>query len=229
MLRSVDVGREHEHEHPLARLRQAIERGAPVRSGERCEMCAVPIVPEHRHVVDTTERSLKCLCQPCFLLFDDESIEVSRFRPVPTRYLSLGTAGIDEAVWEMLAIPVSLAFFFHNSTQERPVAFYPGPAGATESLLPLEAWQRVLDRNPTFASLVPDVEAIMVRRSEGTTECFIVPIDACYELVGRLRMNWTGFDGGSEARAVMESFFARLRRLGAHTNRPQAVHEVGHA
>ena len=200
-------------DHPLARLRAAVERGRQVRPGERCEMCAEAISPEHRHVVDITERTLKCLCQPCLLLFSEDAAAKGRYRQVPTRYEALGGDGIDDASWDALAIPVSLAFFFHNSSQGRAVAFYPGPAGATESLLPLDAWQAVLDRNPDFAATAPDVEAVMIRRSRdaATIECFIVPIDACYELVGRLRMNWNGFDGGSEAHAEIEEFFARVR------------------
>ena len=38
-----------------------------------------------------------------------------------------------------------------------------------------------------------------------------MPIDVCYELVGRLRMHWTGFDGGAEARQTSTDFFARVR------------------
>ena len=42
-------------------------------------------------------------------------------------------------------------------------------------------------------------------------ECHLVPIDACYELVGRLRLLWRGFDGGQEAREFIEDFFAQVR------------------
>jgi hypothetical protein len=38
-----------------------------------------------------------------------------------------------------------------------------------------------------------------------------VPIDACYELVGRMRRVWKGFDGGEEAWSEIESFFALVR------------------
>jgi hypothetical protein len=38
----------------------------------------------------------------------------------------------------------------------------------------------------------------------------VVPIDACYELVGNLRILWRGFDGGSEARAYLDTFFATV-------------------
>jgi len=204
-------------ERPLSRLRSAVERGLRVRSGEQCEMCAVPIAPEHRHVVDTDERSLKCLCQPCFLLFSEAGAGEGRFRQVPSRYVELASVGLPDALWDDLAIPVSLAFFFHNSSQDRAVAFYPGPAGATESLLPLDAWQRVLDANPSFAATEADVEAVMVRRGREATECFVVPIDACYELAGRLRMHWSGFDGGAEAHAEIESFFTAVRKQSRRT------------
>jgi hypothetical protein len=92
------------------------------------------------------------------------------------------------------------------------VAFYPSPAGATESLLPLETWERVLAANPAMADVAPDVEALLVdRRPDGGFACHLVPIDACYELVGLVRLHWKGFDGGREAREAMEDFFAGLR------------------
>ena len=37
-----------------------------------------------------------------------------------------------------------------------------------------------------------------------------MPIDTCYELVGRLRLLWRGFDGGSEVRQAMDEFFAAV-------------------
>jgi hypothetical protein len=85
-----------------------------------------------------------------------------------------------------LQIPVGLAFLFRNSVQDRMVAFYPGPAGATESELPLPAWNRMVARDPRVAVLRPDVEALLVRRpGSGAASCHLVPIDACYELVGQ--------------------------------------------
>ena len=40
---------------------------------------------------------------------------------------------------------------------------------------------------------------------------FHVPIDVCYELVGRLRTLWRGFDGGQEAHAAVDELFERIR------------------
>jgi hypothetical protein len=106
-----------------------------------------------------------------------------------------------------------VAFFFVNSSIERVAAFYPGPAGATESLLPLDTWDELAIGHAELATLLPDVEAFLVRaeRGAGEAECVLVPIDACYELVGRLRMLWRGFDGGREAHQALDDFFAEVR------------------
>jgi len=59
----------------------------------------------------------------------------------------------------------------------------------------------------------PDVEAVLVRtpgRGSGDLTCHLVPIDACYELVGQLRSVWRGFDGGQDARARIEEFFTMV-------------------
>ena len=59
-------------------------------------------------------------------------------------------------------------------------------------------------------TLVPDVEALLVRRTREINECFLVPIDACYELAGRIRQRWSGFGGGFEAEAEIDAFFTAL-------------------
>ncbi len=177
-------------------------------------MCTVAIPDEHQHIVDVVNRSLMCACRPCYLLFTADQADM-RFRAVPDRYLSFPEFALGPGQWDELEIPVGLAFFFHNSAQDRTVAFYPGPAGATESELPLEAWASVRGANPDLACLRSDVEALLVRMPKGGTgglSCHLVPIDACYELVGRLRSVWRGFDGGSEARTLIEDFFANVGR-----------------
>jgi Family of unknown function (DUF5947) len=202
----------------LARVRAS--RPAP-SDQERCEMCAADIGEQHQHVVDLVGRGLMCTCRPCYLLFTAEGAEL-RYRAVPDRYRSLPDFALFAGQWDELEIPVGLAFFFPNSVQGRTVAFYPGPAGATESELPLGAWDRIVDANPVLGSLVPDVEALIVRmpdRSRSRPEAHLVPIDRCYELVGLLRTAWRGFDGGQEARAVLDAFFADLTARGAPRQR----------
>jgi hypothetical protein len=46
--------------------------------------------------------------------------------------------------------------------------------------------------------------------ADGAPECYLVPIDACYEFVGGLRTRWRGFDGGQEAREFIDDFFTAL-------------------
>ena len=53
-----------------------------------------------------------------------------------------------------------------------------------------------------------------MRRARAGAPCLLVPIDACYRLVGLVRLHWRGFDGGSEAWAAIDAFFAELRAAG---------------
>jgi hypothetical protein len=179
---------------------------------ERCDLCGDAIPEEHPHLVDVRARSLLCACRGCSILFAADGSGGGHYRSVPDRWLAFPDFRLSRAGWEALQIPVSVAFFFRNSELDRVAAFYPGPAGATESLLSLEAWDEVVAANPALASLAPDVEAFLVRTGrDGPAECFLVPIDACYELVGHLRRLWRGFDGGREAHAALDAFFARVR------------------
>jgi hypothetical protein len=191
------------------------DRRAPEPAGERCEMCSEQIADEHQHVVNVTARQLMCVCRGCYLLFTDSQAEL-RYRAVPDRYLAFRDFALDRREWEALQIPVGVAFFFANSALGRTVAFYPGPAGATESELDLEAWNAISGADSRVGLLADDVEALLVRvPSEDEAEnagpqTYLVPIDACYEFVGRLRMLWKGFDGGQQAREFIDSFFAQI-------------------
>ncbi|MFE5631726.1 DUF5947 family protein [Streptomyces sp. NPDC056543] len=181
---------------------------------ERCELCGAQLADErHRHLVDIDKRALACACGPCAQLMDGSGGSQGRFRAVPGRFLVDPEHRIDDQAWESLRIPVSVAFVFRNSALDRPVALYPSPAGATESELEETSWRSVLDATRLAALLEPDVEALLLRRHEGRTECFLVPIDLCYELVGRMRLLWQGFDGGAEARADLDALFGHVRGL----------------
>ncbi|MEE1802137.1 MULTISPECIES: DUF5947 family protein [unclassified Streptomyces] len=213
-------------------LRVTRNRPEPV-TGERCEMCAAPVGADHQHVVNLESRGLMCSCRACYLLFTEDGAHL-RYRAVPDRYLSFDGLPLDARAWDELQIPVGLAFLFRNSAQDRTVAFYPGPAGATESELPLDAWTTLVAAAPELAVVRADVEALLVRRTgrdgrEGVASCHLVPIDACYELVGRLRAVWRGFDGGQEAHAAMDAFFERVRARSrpAHPERTAAGTTTG--
>ena len=195
---------------PLAVL-QRMRGGRPMPSmDERCEMCGESIGEEHQHIVNVSTRSLVCSCRGCYLLFTQQDAALA-YRAVPDRYLSFPSLDLGPAQWDDLQIPVGVAFFFHNSQLGRTTAFYPSPAGATESELPLGAWEELVAGNAELATLLPDVEALLVRRGEDSVDCYLVPIDACYQLVGRLRTLWRGFDGGRDAREALDAFFGDVR------------------
>lgn len=201
---------------PLGALTRFVNPVKAPNPGEVCEMCAVPIANEHSHVVNVESRSLMCSCRACYLLFTREGAAQGKYRAVPDRYVYDPSFQLTDTEWEDLQIPVKIAFFFFNSSIGRVAAFYPSPAGATESLLPLDAWRKLSASNPLLGALAPDVEALLVygRNREGF-DCFIVPIDACYELTGLIRRRWKGFDGGEEAWRDVDSFFARVRSRSA--------------
>jgi len=198
----------------LARIRA--NRSAPQPAGERCEMCSESIADEHQHVVNLEGRQLMCVCRGCYLLFTDTTAQL-RYRAIPDRYLTFPDFALDRREWEALQIPVGLAFFFRNTALDRTVAFYPGPAGATESELDLSAWNNIRDADPRIDTLADDTEALIVRVPDDgalAPECFLVPIDTCYEFVGRLRMLWHGFDGGQKVREFITEFFDQVKDRG---------------
>lgn len=198
-----------------AGLRRFVQGAAPPpppeQKIERCEMCATPIEEHHGHVVDLEGRGLMCTCRPCALLFTVEGAAKGRYKAVPERYRHAANVSVAEMTWDSIGIPVGMAFFFTNSALGRTVAFYPSPAGATESMLSLESWNDLLSAIPALSDLKPDVEALLVHKHEDGFEFFAVPIDACYQLVGLVRMYWKGFDGGEEAWKAINEFFAGLR------------------
>jgi hypothetical protein len=193
-------------------LQSLLRKPAPAAPGERCDFCAMPIDPGHSHLIDTKARRILCGCRPCALTFEPNGAALGRFKLVPQRVARIDDLALDDSTWDALQIPIGLAFFFHNSVDDTFAAFYPGPAGATESELPLDAWQSIAEHHPVLSTLAADVEAILLRRRAAATDCFIVPIDAAYELVGIIRTRWRGFDGGDAAKVAIEAFFDTLER-----------------
>lgn len=206
------TGEIHETTQAFDSLRQFVRR--PPRSVEVCEMCSLELRPEHAHLVELAVRRLHCACDACAMLFSNRSD--AKYKRVPRDVRLLGNFQMTDAEWDGLLIPINLAFFFQNSLDARVSAFYPSPAGATESLLPLEAWTNIVESNPALNTMEADVEALLVNRvgaarGLSAAEYYIVPIDACYKLVGLIRMHWRGLSGGTEVWKEIGAFFADLR------------------
>lgn len=206
-----------------SRLRALAQRSAEARESvqERCELCGEPIAAEHRHLLDLSTREAMCACRACALLFDRSAAGGGRYRLVPDRRLALADLELDDVSWEELRIPVDMAFFSFDSRAERVVAMYPGPMGATESLLELDAWDAIEAANPVLRSLQPDVEALLVNRARGARQQWVVPIADCYSLVGLIRTRWRGLTGGQEVWEEIGRFFEELD----HRSRPASAHD----
>ena len=198
-------------------LRQFARRRANRPPAEQCDLCSAEIPPEHNHLLEVSNRSLACVCRPCAILFSDPSAGSGKYRLVPSRYLLMQDFHMTEEQWDNLAIPVNMVYMFHNTAAQRVMAFYPSPAGAMESLLSLEGWDELIRSNPILNDLEPDVEALLINRvrtlgGEHFQEHYIVPIDACYELVGLIRLHWKGLSGGQEVWKAIGDFFEGLRK-----------------
>ena len=179
------------------RLAQLARRTEPAL--ERCDLCSAPIAADHRHLLEPAQRELLCACRACALLFD----RGGRYRLVPTRRVRLEDVALTDEMWEELRLPVDIAFFVRDAA-DRVQAFYPGPMGATESLLTFD-----LD---VLHTLEPDVEALLVDRHKGAREHWIVPIDDCFRLVGLIRTHWQGLTGGRDVWVEIGRFFDGLER-----------------
>lgn len=194
----------------------------PQAAEETCELCAARIGAEHRHLLDISTRELMCACQACKILFDRPVAGGDHYRLVPDRRLRLADFDLDDVSWAELRIPVEMAFFFYSTPAERVVAFYPGPMGATESLLELDAWEQLERANPILGSMERDVEALLVNRARGASNHYLVPIDDSYNLVGLIRTRWRGMTGGQEVWEEIEGFFAQLAtRARTMTSKPE--------
>lgn len=121
---------------------------------------------------------------------------------------------MSDGQWDALLIPIGMAFFFNSDAGGqalRTVALYPSPAGATESLLDLTAWDAIVEENPILKEMEPETEALLVNRVKGARDYYIVPIDDCYKLVGLIRTKWRGLSGGTEVWEAIAGYFSELK------------------
>jgi hypothetical protein len=197
---------------PISRLQRFAKPEAPQK---RCDLCGAPIhADDHAHLLDVKSRQLTCSCAPCAILFTSDPS--GAHRRVPDRVRLLPDLNVSDEVWESLHVPINLAFFYHNAAAGKIVAMYPSPAGAMESLLPIDAWADLTAACPDLRNMQSDVEALLANRIGRRRDALLVPIDACFKLVGIIRTNWRGLSGGTEVWQHVEKFFDDLyRRAGA--------------
>jgi hypothetical protein len=182
---------------------------------ERCELCSAELPPEHQHLLEPPTRKLLCACQACSVLFSGQA--GTKYRRVPRRIRFLTDFAMSDAQWDGLMVPINMAFFFYSSPQQRVLALYPSPAGPTESMLPLDSWQDIVQQNPILGSMESDVEALLVSRVDrahgrSSAEYYLAPIDECFKLVGLIRAHWRGLSGGADVWEEIARFFESLKQ-----------------
>lgn len=202
----------------LAKLR-AFVTGTPV---EECELCAGAISVDHEHLVEPEARRVFCACGECASTFlQEQHRHGPRYLRVERRSARLHEVSIDDSSWAELGVPVGLAFFTMRSRTAEVVATFPGRSGIIESFVPLKTWSELERRFSALKHILPDVEALLVRRTSRHQDYFQVSVDHCYELASLLR----GADGpiSSPELAVVQNFFVRLDDQTAqkrHSRRP---------
>jgi hypothetical protein len=179
---------------------------------EYCELCSEVIPSSHSHLLNLSNRELVCVCQACSLLFSEQGSGAGKYMLVPRNYLALEDFHMADEQWDSLMIPVNMAFIYRSTGAKPVMAYYPSPAGATESLLDLEGWQTLVADNPILNELTPDVEALLINRIKDARDFYIVPIDACYQLVGLIRLSWRGLSGGSEVWEAISDYFRDIQK-----------------
>ena len=178
---------------------------------ERCDFCSEAIPHLHQHLLNVASREMVCTCRACSILFNKETASQGTYKLVPDRCLALEDFLMSDLEWERMRIPVGIAFFVHSTASQRVMVFHPSPMGPTESLLEVSAWARLQQSNPMLSQMERDVEALLVNRARGELQCFLVPIDECYRLVGIIRLYWKGLSGGQEVWKEIKRFFDAVR------------------
>ncbi len=206
-------------------LRQFVRRASAV---ETCEMCSRELAENHQHLLEPLSRKLVCACDACAILFN--SVGQTKYKRVPRRIRFLSDFQMTDGQWDGLMMPINMAFFFKSTPQDRVIALYPSPAGATESLLSFDTWDEIERDNTALLEMEADVEALLVNRighSRGFSqpEYYIVPIDECFKLVGLIRSRWQGLSGGTEVWREIAEFFNSLKARSPNTQ----VAETSHA
>jgi hypothetical protein len=204
----------------LAKLR-ALVTGTAI---EECELCACTISTEHAHLLEPEARRVLCACPECASLHAREQHRPQpRYLRVERRAVKVNELELDDHTWAELGVTASLAYFTTRHRTGEVVATFPGRAGLIEAFVPLRAWSELERRFPVLTAILPEVEALLVRRTSRHREAFRVSIDHCYELASLLRSSELPL-AAPELPSV-QAFFAGLERAhepNRHSRRPSA-------
>ena len=134
---------------------------------------------------------------------------------VPRVARELMSFHLTNAQWQALGLPAELAFCYWSSLDAGAVAMSPTRDGVVETRLPDGPWNDIVAGNPPLQDMAADVEGLLVRRVPTSAYRLpvyvILPMDACYQLVGILRAYWRGDGGGDEVWTEIDGFLSRLK------------------
>lgn len=201
---------------PTGAFARLVERAASASAGaaESCELCREPIDRAHRHLLDTDDRTLLCVCYACSILFDRPAASNGHFRLLPQRRVSLARVSAAE-----LGVPVGLAFFVPQP-DGAVLAHFPSPLGVTTGTVEPQRWASAVSACPVLDSISVSVEALLTNFARNRSEAWLVPLDDCYRLVAVIRGTWSGMSGGDEVWAAIDEFFTQLGEAhGTHQGR----------
>lgn len=189
----------------LRRLQMRELPDGPEPLEANCELCGTTMPEDHRHLLQTEERRIVCVCEACWALRSGDA----EFRPTGSRFTWLEGFTLPSELWARFGIPIGLAFFLRGG--DGVAALYPSPAGATESELDMSAWEALVSLNPVLETLETDGESLIVSRLSDPPQYAIAPIDEAYRLVGMIKVNWQGITGGEAVDQVIAQFFEELK------------------
>ena len=170
----------------FAALKGLLRKPLETAPGERCDFCAKPVAPQHSHLIDLKARRIMCGCRPCALTFEPDGAARGRFKLVPERF-----ARIDDLRARRRDVGCAAnsdrarVLFSQFGRRERLRRSIPGRPVLRNRNCRSMPGKPIAERHPVLSTLRADVEAILLAAACATaTDCFIVPIDAAYELVG---------------------------------------------
>lgn len=183
---------------------QALRRFVAPVGHARCELCAATLAARHDHLLERRTRQLACACMACASLFERPGSERLRVRP------SARVVAAERI--ELISWPTPIRLAWAGVVDGAASLAYPGPSGVVSSPIGNDAWTRMTRDTPVLATIVDDVEALLVDARASTPRAFVVSIDRCFELAGIVRKSWRGLSGGTEVHRAIAAFFAELER-----------------
>ncbi len=179
---------------PLAVLQRIRDRARAARSpgpGSAASCVAEPIADEHGHLVDLEARNLMCACRGCYLLFTSSGAGRRPLPGGPRSVPRLPDFRLSPEPVGQPADPGERGVLLRELRARPGRRLLSGSGGRDRVAAPardLGGGGRRQPRAGARWSPTSRPSSSAPERDGGGAECFIVPIDACYELVGHLRL-----------------------------------------